>query len=288
MLYDLLTPELERFMLLFPIIILALVQGITEFLPISSSGHLILTHWLLDGDGASENYSQNHLMDIAVHIGTLCAVLLYFRKDVVKLFEGFFGFFTKGKTEKTKLTSAVIVASIPVIFAGIILHKLQPDFMNSLMVIAVANIVFAILLYVSDKVKVEAKTSEDVGFKEALFIGIMQALALIPGTSRSGVTMTAGRFLGLSRGEAARFSLLLAMVAIGGAGILGVYDVIQGEDAKFGMEVALATIISFITAYIAIILMMKWLEKATFTPFVIYRILFGIALIILIQTGMLG
>ncbi len=275
-------------MLLFPIIILALVQGITEFLPISSSGHLILTHWLLDGDGASENYAQNHLMDIAVHIGTLCAVLLYFRKDVVKLFEGFFGFFTKGKTEKTKLTSAVIVASIPVIFAGIILHKLQPDFMNSLMVIAIANIVFAILLYVSDKVKVEAKTSEDIGFKEALFIGVMQALALIPGTSRSGVTMTAGRFLGLSRGEAARFSLLLAMVAIGGAGTLGVYDVIQGEDAKFGMEVAIAAIISFITAYIAIILMMKWLERATFTPFVIYRILFGIALIILIQTGMLG
>ncbi len=275
-------------MLFLPIIILALVQGITEFLPISSSGHLVLMHWLLEGNEASNNYTQNHLMDIAVHVGTLFAVLLYFREDVAKLFMGFFGFFSKGKDKNKKLTSSVIVASIPVILAGALLHNFQPDFMNSLMVIAIANIVFAVLLYISDRVKVASRTSETLSLKEALFIGVMQSLALIPGTSRSGVTMTAGRFLGLSRAEAARFSLLLAIIAIGGAGTLGIYDVAQGGDATFGMEVALAAFIAFIAAYIAIILMMRWLEKATFTPFVLYRILFGIILIALIQTGTLG
>lgn len=273
-------------MLLLPIFILALVQGITEFLPISSSGHLVLTHWALQGSEAATNYEQNHLMDIAVHVGTLLAVLLYFRTDVCKLIEGSLGLLHKKKTDtKGRLAGLIIIASLPVIAVGAALHYLQPGFMNSLTVIAVANIVFALLLYISDRTETKIRTAEMLGVKEALFIGCMQVLALIPGTSRSGVTMTAARFLGLSRAEAARFSLLLAIIAIGGAGVLGIYDVIGTGNAQFGMGVLFAALISFIAAYIAITIMMRWLEKASFTPFVIYRLIFGVALIVLIQAG---
>ena len=267
-------------MLLFHIIILAVVQGITEFLPISSSGHLTLLHALFDGDNIKAQYETNRLFDIAVHIGTLIAVLLYFWKDVWRMLCGLLCFKNKEKRGAGVLALQVGFASVPVIVAGFILHSWGPSFLTLLSVVAWANIFYAILLWISDKTPVkEEKTVEALNWKDAMIIGLSQALALIPGTSRSGVTMTAARFLGFSRTDAARFSMFLGMVAISGAGLLGALDV-DWKNTQLGIDIGLAVIFSFFAALIAIALMMRWLSKASFTPFVIYRLVFGVVLLL--------
>tara|TARA_Y100000034_G_scaffold132391_1_gene195250 strand:+ start:206 stop:1048 length:843 start_codon:yes stop_codon:yes gene_type:complete len=272
------------------IVIIAIVQGITEFLPISSSGHLLLTHWALQGAEAQNNYAQNHLFDIAVHVGTLLAVLLYFRKDVLSLIQGALATVlrTNRKTDASEsrhLFLMVILASLPVILAGLALQLWQPAFLNWLTLIAITNIVFGLLLYWADQKGTQTKSVSELTLGQAFLIGVAQIFALAPGTSRSGVTMTAGLFFQLTRAEAARFSLLLAIIAIAGAGTLGALDLMQSGDFQLGLDIALAAFLSFLTAYAAIFAMMKWLERATFTPFVIYRIAFGIILLILIQQG---
>ncbi|MAQ71937.1 MAG: undecaprenyl-diphosphatase [Alphaproteobacteria bacterium] len=274
-------------MLLIHLLILALVQGITEFLPISSSGHLVLAHWLMQGQDAANNYAENHLLDIAVHIGTLAAVILYFRADFVKLVKGTKDTLLNHKTENRNLTLLVLISSIPVIILGFILSAWPIALMNSLYVIAVANIFFGILLWFSDRHPVE-KNVEELTWKGALIIGFSQALALIPGTSRSGITMTAARFLNFSREEAARYSLLLAMVAISGAGLLGSLKLWESGNLTLGIDLLIAAAFAFAAAYFAILCMMKWLGKATFTPFVIYRIIFGIVLLGLLFNGYFG
>lgn len=278
---------------LLSIVIIAIVQGITEFLPISSSGHLLLAHWALQGAEAQNNYAQNHLFDIAVHVGTLLAVLLYFRKDVLNLIDGALVALSRNNkakqvTENRHLFFMVILASIPVIIAGFVLQLWQPSFLNWLTLIAITNIVFGLLLYWADQKGTQTKNVSQLSLGQAFLIGVAQIFALAPGTSRSGVTMTAGLFFQLTRAEAARFSLLLAIIAISGAGALGTIDLVQSGDFQLGLDIALAAFLSFLTAYIAIFAMMKWLERATFTPFVIYRIAFGIILLILIQQGALA
>ena len=278
---------------LLSIVIIAIVQGITEFLPISSSGHLLLAHWALQGAEAQNNYAQNHLFDIAVHVGTLLAVLLYFRKDVLNLIDGALVALSRNNkakqvTENRHLFFMVILASIPVIIAGFVLQLWQPSFLNWLTLIAITNIVFGLLLYWTDQKGTQTKNVSQLSLGQAFLIGVAQIFALAPGTSRSGVTMTAGLFFQLTRAEAARFSLLLAIIAISGAGALGTIDLVQSGDFQLGLDIALAAFLSFLTAYIAIFAMMKWLERATFTPFVIYRIAFGIILLILIQQGALA
>ncbi len=270
---------------LFHIVILALIQGITEFLPISSSGHLVLAHTVMNADTLS-GWEEDLTMDIAVHIGTLFAVLLYFWRDIFRMLSGLTGLVTSKKdTEGTNLLLHVIIGSLPVIAAGFALHMWEPAWLRSLTVMAWATVIFGIILWAADRFGKTDYTLTDMTFKNAFLIGLAQILALIPGTSRSGITMTAARFLGFSRRESAHFSLLLATVAISGAGALTGLDLWQSGNVTLGMDALLAIILSFFAAMIAIALMMKWLEKSSFTPFAIYRIILGLILLGLIYSG---
>lgn len=277
-------------MALLPIFILALVQGITEFLPISSSGHLILVHAALGGDTNPGNAWQDHmLIDVAVHIGTLLSVILYFRKDIYTMCLGIKNIAQKDvHAEGSQLIFKVLIGSVPVMIAGYALHLWQPEWLLKVEIVAWTTIIFGVLLWLSDRTSNCTRTVENMSLKHALMIGISQALALVPGTSRSGITMTAARFLGYSRAEAAHFSLLLAIVAISGAGALSVNELIQTGNIDIGLDFALAVILSFITGLAAIALMMKWLERATFMPFVIYRLAMGAVLLGLIYGGFIG
>lgn len=260
------------------IIVLALVQGITEFLPISSSGHLVLVHAALE---TQEQNWQNHiLMDVAVHIGTLFAVLIYFRADVFKMLLGAKNILTgQTKTPDSKLLLMVILGSIPVILAGFVLNMLAPDALLSLHIIAWTTLIFGIILWIADQKSPQSREIKDMTFRDVLIIGFAQALALIPGTSRSGITMTAGRFLGFTRTESAHYSLLLGMVAITGAGVLSGITMLKTQETQLTYDIALAAALAFLTGYAAIALMMKWLERASFTPFAIYRIVMGLGLL---------
>lgn len=264
------------FMILLHIIILAVVQGITEFLPISSSGHLTLLHNLFGTAEVSRD--TNHLFDIAVHVGTLFAVLVYFRDDVWRMMCGIVCFRNSDKQQDGMLAWKVGFASLPVIFAGLILHAHLPSFLSLLSVVAFANIFYAGLLWWADKQAVTRTDLSTLSWRSAGIIGLSQALALIPGTSRSGITMTAARFLGFNRTDAARFSMFLGMVAISGAGLLGVMDIDWNNNA-LGLDIGLAVLFSFLAALVAIALMMKWIARASFAPFVMYRLIFGLGIL---------
>lgn len=270
-------------MSLFPLILLALVQGATEFLPVSSSGHLILVHTFL---GEAQSWNSTKIMDVAVHVGTLLSVLVYFHKDVRIMIKGIIPFLTFRFTDSAaKLNLHILIASVPVIAAGLILHMLEPSWLLMTEIVAWTTLIFGIVLWIADRREEQSKTLDNLNVKDALLIGLAQMLALVPGTSRSGITMTASRFLGYSRTESARFSLLLSIIAIAGAGALGTMDVIESGDAILGMSVLVAVILSFISGLIAIALMMTWLKKSTFTPFAIYRIILGTALLVILYGG---
>ncbi len=274
-------------MTLYHIIILAVIQGLTEFLPVSSSGHLGLYHCFTDQ--CTHWDAKNLTMDIAVHVGTLLAVLLYFRKDVFKMLCGLKDVGSgKAKSEDAKLLSFVIISSVPVILAGLVLHVLEPDWLKTLHVIAWATIIFGVVLWFADRKEDTTRTVKDLTFKDAIIIGCAQILALIPGTSRSGITMTASRFLGYSRTESAHYSMLLAMVAISGAGALISLSLIKSEDVQLGFEALIGVIFSFISGWVSIHLMMKYLEKATFAVFAYYRVILGVILLGLLYTGVIG
>ena len=277
-------------MALLPIFILALVQGITEFLPISSSGHLILVHAAFGGNATPGSVWQDHmLLDIAVHIGTLFSVILYFRKDIYKMCTGVKDIARQHvHAEGSRLIFNLLIGSIPVMIAGYGLHLWQPEWLLQVEIVAWTTIIFGILLWFADRTPECTRTVNDMGLKHALIIGTTQAFALVPGTSRSGITMTSARFLGYSRAESAHFSLLLAIVAISGAGALSVSELIQTGNMEIGFDFLLAVVLSFITGLGAIILMMKWLERATFMPFVIYRLIMGVVLLGLIYGGVIS
>lgn len=265
------------------IVILALVQGITEFLPVSSSAHLVLTHALLGSDGTHEDA----MMDIAVHVGTLVAVLIGFRRDVWAMIRAACAICRKTGAEGKRTLVYVLVASVPVMAAGLLMHVYQPAWGRSILLMGWFSILFGIVLWYADKFRPAARTVENMTLKDAVFIGLAQAVALLPGVSRSGITMTAGRWSGLTRTESARFSLLLAIVAISGAGTLGGLSLLESKDAALGFDALLAAAMSFFSSWAALILMMKWLQHATFTPFVIYRIFLGVAILAFYYAGFL-
>ncbi len=264
------------------IIILALIQGITEFLPISSSGHLVLAHAAFDGN-AEQVWDKHILMDVAVHVGTLFSVLLYFRKDIFLMIQGGFALLT-GRFSHigAQLGFKIIVGSIPVIIAGALLNAFEPSWLLAVEIVAWTTLIFGLVLWFADRTESHAKNLEEMNFKHAFLIGLAQCLALIPGTSRSGITMTAARFLGYSRTECAHFSLLLGIIAISGAGAIGGLTLLEEPDIALTQDILIAAILSFGAGYIAISLMMQWLSRSTFMPFVIYRIILGAGLLILI------
>jgi len=260
---------------LFNIVILAAVQGITEFLPISSSAHLILVPILMGWQ------DQGLTIDVAVHVGTLLAVIIYFWSDIWAMLTGILrairpqpGRRRSGGVE-VKLAMMLVVATIPAVLAGWFINSYASDLLRGIEIIAWATIGFAILLYVADKMSMTVRRIDHMGYVSAIFIGVMQVLALIPGTSRAGITMTAARLLGIERSDAAKFSMLLSIPVIIGAGALKGWELYQSGNVQLTEAAFVAALLSFIFALIAIALLMAWLKRASFTPFVIYRLILG-------------
>lgn len=260
-------------MALFQIFVLAIVQGITEFLPISSSGHLVLTGKVLCWP------DQGLAMDVAVHVGSLLAVLLYFWRDVWAMVVGLGRLVTRRGGPQARLLVNVIIATIPVMIVGFFAKDYITGYLRSVEVIAWATIGFGILLWIADRVGMTVWRIDHIGIPSALAIGIAQVLALIPGTSRSGITMTAARFIGMERSDAARFSLLLSIPTIIAAGGLTGFELYQSGNLFLSSDLLIAAGLAFLTALIAIAAMMAWLRHAGFGPFVIYRIILGAALL---------
>ncbi len=267
-------------MTLLQIFVLAIVQGITEFLPISSSGHLILVPELTNWP------DQGIMMDIGVHVGTLLAVILYFRKDVWRMFHAFGQMLLLREefNEKERhLMLAVLISTVPIVIFGDIASNFGlTDLWRSIEVVGWASIIFGILLYYFDTKSPIILSISNLRFGHALIIGLAQVLALIPGTSRSGITMTAARGLGFKRVDAARFSMLLSIPTIIAAAAFEITHLNKAEHIISMSDLLWGASLSFISALIAISLMMKWLQRASMTPFVLYRIILGIGLLYLV------
>ncbi len=253
--------------------ILALVQGITEFLPISSSGHLVMVPLVLDVP------DQGLTLDVAVHVGTLGAVILYLWRDILEMLVGI-ARTMRGRSDPAALLAGyLILATLPVIGAGYAFNHYVPGGIRGIEVIGWATLGFGIVLFISDQIGMTVRRIEHLRVNDVLFIGCAQILALIPGTSRSGICMTAARVLGVERSDAARFAMLLSIPAIAGAGSLKGYELWQSGDAALTTDVFFAAGLAFIAALFTIIGLMAWLRRATFTPFAIYRVILGAALI---------
>jgi undecaprenyl-diphosphatase len=260
------------------IIILAIVQGITEFLPISSSGHLIilpqLTGW----------HDQGLLTDVMVHVGSLFAIIAYFWRDVLRLLQGGMDMLQLKWSDNARLAGYILLATIPAVLFGLVLRSLgvlealRSDGNMVLQVVGWGAIFYAVLMLLADRLGRHLKHMQDLTLAPVLGIGIAQALALIPGTSRSGITMTAARALGLKRTEAARFSFLLGIPAIAGAGLLTFIDAYR-DGGEISGDIILTAILTFFSALAAITLLMSLVKRVGFLPFVIYRLALGAILL---------
>lgn len=266
---------------LFHLFILAIVQGLTEFLPVSSSGHLVLAHEVM----GSRGLDADRALDVAVHVGTLFAVLLYFRRD-------FIGMADRNAVIRNDLPAQplrlILLASLPVLALGGLFYLFDIErYLRTPEVIGWAFVIFGIVLWWADAKRPQNLPLTSLRLKGAMAIGAAQMLALIPGTSRSGITMTAARYLGLSRTDSARFSLYLGAVAIAAAGALGALDLLLSGNLSLGLDALFAMGFAFVAGYAAIAVMMRWLMTASFLPFVIYRIALGVVILGLAYSGVL-
>ncbi len=262
---------------LIQIIILAIVQGLTEFLPISSSAHLILVPLVLKWP------DQGLAFDVAVHVGSLIAVLYYFRKTVRSLLQAWFGSLMGGKaSDDSRLAWWVIFATIPAVIFGYIFKGAIETELRSPWVIATTTIAFGLLLLLADKVVSGRRDETQLRLFDVIVIGLFQAIALIPGTSRSGITMTAGLFLGMSRRAAARFSFLLSMPLIVAGGTLLTRDLIQSSIPVDWTALLIAVVLSALSAGLCIHLFLNLIDRIGMMPFVIYRLVLGCLLIVLL------
>ncbi len=258
---------------LFQIFILAITQGLTEFLPISSSAHLILPKEVLGWP------DQGLAFDVAVHFGSLIAVVVYFRKEVWALIRDGLGGCVSGRfTDEGRLAWLIVLATIPVGLAGLIFQDVIETRLRSAAVIAATTILFGILLWWADVRGVRTQTLAQLNWKKALLIGMAQALALIPGTSRSGITMTAGLMLGMKREAAARFSFLMSIPVIALSALLLTAEMMQQKAVNWG-DLLLGSFLSGISAYLCIHFFLHFISRIGMAPFAIYRLLLGAALI---------
>lgn len=264
-------------MTMFHLILIAVLQGVTEFLPVSSSGHLIL---LPNLTGLQD---QGQVIDVAVHIGSLFAVILYFWPDVK---DAVFGMtrLLRGKvdTKGASLALNLCIATIPVVIAGLIL-KLTGlnDMLRSIALIGWTMLIFGVVLYWADRTGARTNTLERWTIKDAVIMGCWQAVALLPGTSRSGIVITGARHLGYDRQDAARISMLMSIPTIIASGVLIGGEVFATADAAAARDGAMAAVFSCIAALIALSLMMRLLRSISFTPYVIYRIALGLVLLMI-------
>ncbi|MDX1455054.1 MAG: undecaprenyl-diphosphate phosphatase [Gammaproteobacteria bacterium] len=258
------------------IILLALLQGLTEFLPISSSAHLILF------PAFSGWQDQGLAFDVAVHVGTLFAVMWYFRAEIRQLFLAWVKSLVGRHSSDSHLAWGVIVGTIPVGLVGLVGHEFIATQLRTPSLIAVTTIVFALLLWFADARRTETRDEHTMTWKIIMFIGLAQALALIPGTSRSGITMTAGLLAGMTRAGAARFSFLLSIPVILLAGGLETKSLLESAEPVAWLDLVLGSLLSFAAAYACIHYFLKWLPQVGMLPFVIYRLLLGLLLFVII------
>jgi undecaprenyl-diphosphatase len=266
-------------MLIVQIIVLALIQGTTEFLPISSSGHLILVPVLTGWP------DQGLVTDMVTNLGTLFAVIVYFWHDVISMLRGLVDVARREQTRDSRLMTNVIVGTIPIIVVGVLMKMTHlDDHIRSATLVAVNAIVFGVLLYLSDAYGLMKRTVAEMNWKTSLIIGCAQALSLSPGTSRSGITMTAARGLGFSRPDAARFSFLLSIPANGAASVLVIGDALESGE-HISAAVILTGVLTFFVALGTITVLMRLVRRMSFLPFAAYRILLGAVLLGLIYSG---
>lgn len=257
------------------ILVLAIVQGLTEFLPISSSGHLVLVPKLTGWP------DQGLAIDVATHVGTLFAVLVYFWRDVWRMVVGVGKLATGRLDGGGRLALYLLIGTIPALIVGVTIED-HVAALRSIEVVAWAMLGYAVVLHLVDRSSLTVRRLEHVTWAQALFVGIAQCLAFIPGTSRSGVTMVAARLLGYERAEAARFSFLLSIPAISAAGIWEGYGLFREGDAEVIRSAVLAAGLAAVAGFVAIAVLMTWLRRATFTPFVLYRLALGATLLYLV------
>ena len=248
------------------VLILSAIQGISEFLPISSSAHLILISTF------SDLKTSSLLIDISLHMGSLFAIIFYFRKDLFDL------------KNNQKLLKLIIIGSLPLIIFGYILHSTELIYLlRNIKVIAWTTLFFAIVLFFADQRKVDQNISTNLNIKSILFIGLFQILALIPGVSRAGISITAARFLNFNRVDSSKISFLLSIPALAGASFLGLKDAFE-QSLDLNYLILIAVILSFLFSYITVKFFLNYLKKFSLNLFVIYRIIISIVLFLIIYS----
>lgn len=260
----------------FHLFLVAVIQGLTEFLPVSSSGHLILLPALTGME------DQGQVIDVAVHVGTLLAVILYFWPDVRMGLAGV-PRMLRGKidTQGSWLALCLTIATVPVVIVGLILNLTGLDeMMRGVAVIGWTMLIFGLVLYWADQTGTEEKAADKWSIRDAFIMGLWQVVALIPGTSRSGITITGGRLLGYGRQDAAKLAMLMSIPTIAASGVLLGAKVAANADVAAARDGAIAAVFAFFAALLALSLMMRLLRSVSFTPYVVYRVILGIVLLI--------
>jgi undecaprenyl-diphosphatase len=246
------------------IIILSLIQGVSEFLPISSSAHLIVVSTLY------EFKSSSLLIDVGLHLGSLLAIIFFFREELLDL------------RNNKQLLSLIIFGSIPLIIVGYILYNTELIYiLRDVKIIAWTTLIFGIILYLADKSKIDKKISSSLNFKTIIYIGLFQILALIPGVSRAGITMSAARIFRFSRFDSSKISFLLAIPALAGASVLGLRDVVE-QSFELNYLLFIAMSLSFLSSYFTVKFFLNYINKFSLNIFVIYRVIVAIILFVII------
>jgi undecaprenyl-diphosphatase len=269
-------------------LLLGVVQGLTEFLPISSSGHLILVPWLQDYTFLLDHPEFNKTFDVALHAGTLIAAIAFFRREVVQLLRGFFTAVRQRSVESAdqRLAVAIAVGTIPAVIAGGLFSDFIDNHLGEPWMIAIQLIVFGALLGYADRMP-QRRSLEGTRLKDGWYIGLAQVLALAPGTSRSGITITAARWLGLDRDAAARFSFLLLIPIVAGATVFkGISAVKDGLPDGVAGPMVVGTIAAAVSGYFAISFLLRLVRTSSYRPFVIYRYIAGVVILLVIATGL--
>jgi undecaprenyl-diphosphatase len=269
-------------------LVLGLVQGATELLPISSSGHLILVPWLADWEVLQQDDEFNQTFDVALHVGTLAAVVGYFRHDIAELLAGFFRTVRRGSISsyEERLSWAVLFATIPALVVGALGEHFIADRLGDPWQIAILLAVFGVVLLIADR-RPATRELKSIRIRQGFLVGLAQALALAPGVSRSGITISAGRFLGLDRDAAARLSfLLLVPTTLGAVVWKGVNDIVLGElPAGWVGPFVVGVLAAAASGLLAIVFLLRFVRHHTYAPFVVYRLVVAALVLGLIATG---
>jgi undecaprenyl-diphosphatase len=275
-------------------IVLGIIQGLTEFLPISSTGHLTLAGKFMNLI-SDKNPEQWTAFIAVIQLGTMLAILVYFWKDLLNIINDFFRDNLKNRKQfsdqspNSRMGWLIIVGTIPVVIIGLLFkHIIEGAFTKNLYVIGASLIVLAIILAIAEKTAKFKKEINDITIFDSIVIGIAQAFALIPGSSRSGTTITGGLFIGLKRDVAARFSFLLSIPAVFASGMLELYESLKFLTPDMTLNLIVSTIISGIFGYLAIDFLLKFLKKNTTFVFIFYRILLGLVILVLLYTNVIN